>query len=217
MIDIKSAFRPLTQLPGYRTGEAPFPVRRLQQSITIAAFAISTLILVVMSVLTGVEVFMRYFFDQPLGWNVNFTEQYLMVGLTFFGVTVAYRTAAHVAVASVYDRLPASTRKLVLLLSQAVIIAAVLPVMLNGAVAAGLSFGLNETPAVGGSELPFNYGLWKSLVPIGSALLIITVLIDFVRELCADWSGPITEVTRPTMQTEVRAQTTTETDGGSRP
>lgn len=217
MTDIKSALRPLTQLPGYRTGEAPLPLRRIQQAITMSAFAISALILIVMSVLTGIEVFMRYFFDQPLGWNVNFTEQYLMVGLTFFGITVAYRTAAHVAVASVYDRLPATTRKLVLLLSQAVIIAAVLPVMLNGAVAAGLSFGLNEAPAVGGSELPLNYGLWKSLVPIGSALLIVTVLIDFVRELCADWSGPITEVTRPTMQTEVRAQINAEADGGSRP
>lgn len=213
----KSAFTPLTQLPGYRSGEAPLPLRRIQQTITISAFAISTLLLTAMSVLTSIEVFMRYFFDQPLGWNVNFTEQYLMVGLTFFGITVAYRTAAHVAVASVYDRFPATTRKLVLLLSQAIIITAVLPVMLNGAVAAGLSFGLNETPAVGGSELPLNYGLWKSLVPIGSALLIVTVLIDFVRELCADWSGPITEVTRPTMQTEVRLQTTTEADGGARP
>lgn len=217
MTDFTSAFTPLTQLPGYRSGEAPLPLRRIQQTITMAAFAFSALILTVMSVLTGIEVFMRYFFDRPLGWNVNFTEQYLMVGLTFFGITVAYRTAAHVAVASVYDRLPAATRKLVLLLSQAVIIAAVLPVMLNGAVAAGLSFGLNETPAVGGSELPLNYGLWKSLVPIGSALLILTVLIDFVRELCANWSTPITEVTRPAMQTDGRAHTTAEAEGGSRP
>lgn len=208
MTDLKSVFRPLTELPGYRTGEAPHGLRRIQQTITMISFVVSALILTVMSVLTGIEVFMRYFFDQPLGWNVNFTEQYLMVGLAFFGVTVAYRTAAHVAVASIYDRLPARTKKLVLLLSQAVIIAAVLPVLLNGAVAAGLSFGLNETPAVGGSELPLNYGLWKSLVPIGSALFIATVLIDFVRELCNDWSGPITDVTRPNRQTE--------TEGGAR-
>lgn len=202
MTDLKSAFRPLTQLPGYRTGEAPVLLSRIQQSITMISFITSAAILTIMSVLTGVEVFMRYFFDRPLGWNVNFTEQYLMVGLAFFGVTVAYRLAAHVAVASLYERLPERTRKWVLLLSQAVIISAVLPVMLNGAVAAGISFGLNETPAVGGSELPLNYGLWKSLVPIGSALFIVTVLIDFARELCGSWSGPITDVTRPKMQTE---------------
>lgn len=202
MTDFKSVFRPLTQLPGYRTGEAPLPLRRIQQTITMIAFIISAVILTVMTVLTGVEVFMRYFFDLPLGWNVNFTEQYLMVGLAFFGVTVAYRLAAHVAVASIYDRLPERAKKLVQLLSQAVIIAAVLPVLLNGAVAAGISFGLNETPAVGGSELPLNYGLWKSLVPIGSALLITTVLIDFLRELCSDWSGPVTDVTRPNRQSE---------------
>lgn len=216
MTDFKSTFAPLTQLPGYRSGEAPLPLRRIQQTITMAAFATSAAILTVMSILTGVEVFMRYFFDQPLGWNVNFTEQYLMVGLTFFGITVAYRTAAHVAVASIYDRLPATPRKLVLLLCQAVIIAAVLPVMFNGAVAADLSFGLDETPAVGGSELPLNYGLWKSLVPIGSALLVVTVLIDFVRELCASWSTPITEVTRPTMQTDVGTLTTTVAEEGAR-
>lgn len=202
MPDFTSVFRPLTQLPGYRTGEAPLVLRRIQQTITMLAFIVSAVILTVMSVLTGVEVFMRYFFDRPLGWNVNFTEQYLMVGLAFFGVTVAYRLAAHVAVASIYDRLPERTKKLVLLLSQAVIIAAVLPVLRNGAVAAGISFGLNETPAVGGSELPLNYGLWKSLVPLGSALFIATVLIDFIRELCSDWSGPITDVTRPNRQTE---------------
>lgn len=202
MPDFTSVFRPLTQLPGYRTGEAPLVLRRIQQTITMLAFIVSAVILTVMSVLTGIEVFMRYFFDRPLGWNVNFTEQYLMVGLAFFGVTVAYRLAGHVAVASIYDRLPERTKKLVLLLSQAVIIAAVLPVLLNGAVAAGISFGLNETPAVGGSELPLNYGLWKSLVPLGSALFIATVLIDFIRELCSDWSGPITDVTRPNRQTE---------------
>ncbi|GAA1533674.1 TRAP transporter small permease [Brevibacterium picturae] len=202
MPDFTSVFRPLTQLPGYRSGEAPLPLRRVQQTITMISFLISAVILTVMSVLTGIEVFMRYFFDRPLGWNVNFTEQYLMVGLAFFGVTVAYRLAGHVAVASIYDRLPDRTKKLVQLLSQAVIITAVLPVLVNGAVAAGISFGLNETPAVGGSELPLNYGLWKSLVPIGSALFIATVLIDFVRELCSDWSGPITDVTRPNRQTE---------------
>lgn len=204
MTDFKSAFRPLMELPGYRTGEAPVLFRRIQQSITTISFIISAMILTVMSVLTGIEVFLRYFFDRPLGWNVNFTEQYLMVGLAFFGVTVAYRLAAHVAVASLYERLPERTKKLVLLLSQAVIVAAVLPVLLNGAVAAGLSFGLNETPAVGGSELPLNYGLWKSLVPIGSALFIVSILIDFVRELCGSWSGPITDVTRPNMQTETK-------------
>lgn len=202
MTDFIRVFQLLTELPGYRAGEASLPLRRVQQTITISAFTISALILTVMSVLTGVEVFMRYFFDLPLGWNVNFTEQYLMVGLAFFGVTVAYRTGAHVAVASVYDRLPAQTRKMVLLLSQAVIIAAVLPVLVNGAVAAGLSFELNETPAVGGSELPLSYGLWKSLVPIGSALLIATVFIDFVRELCSSWDGPQTEVARPNLQSQ---------------
>jgi TRAP-type C4-dicarboxylate transport system permease small subunit len=194
MPDFRTALLPLTDLPGYRRGEAPTSLRRVQQLITLIACAISAVVLTAMAVLTGVEVFMRYFFDQPLGWNVNFTEQYLMVALAFFGATVAYRTGAHVAVSSVYDRLPARLRKLVLLIAQLVIIGAVLPVMVNGAIAAELAFELNETPAVGGSELPLSYGLWKSLVPVGSALLIVTVLIDFIRELTGSWTGPLTEV-----------------------
>lgn len=194
MTNFRTAFRPLTELPGYRPGEAPNFLRRTQVAITIAAFAISALLLTLMAALTGVEVFMRYFFAKPLGWNVNFTEQYLMVGLAFFGITVAYRTGAHVAVASVYDRFPPRTKKAILVLSQAVIIAAALPILINGAVAAGFAFELNETPAVGGSELPISYGLWKSMVPIGGALLVITVLIDLLRELFSPWNTPLTEV-----------------------
>lgn len=194
MTDLKTAFHPLLELPGYHQTQAPPTLRRAQQIITLAAFAISALALTAMATLTCIEVLMRYFLDRPLGWNVTFTEQYLMVGLGFLGLTVGYRTGGHVAVASIYDRLPLRGRKAVIMVAQVVMVASTIPLFISGIIAAQLSFGLHETPAVGGAELPLNYGLWKSLVPIGTGLFILTVLIDLIREIFDRGRGPVTEV-----------------------
>lgn len=194
MTYLKTTLRPLLELPGYGEAQAPPALRHSQQAITLAAFAVAPLAMAVMAILTCIEVLMRYFLDNPLGWNVNFTEQYLMVGLSFLGLTVGYRTGGHVAVASIYDRLPPRGRKTVMMVAQAVMIASCIPIFISGFTAAQLSLGLNETPAVGGAELPLNYGLWKSLVPIGTGLFILTVLIDLIRESFSRERGPITEV-----------------------
>lgn len=183
-----------TELPvGYRSQDHPV-LDTIQNVLAWTGAFVGGVTLIAMVVLTSVEVIMRYFFTRPLGWNVAFTEQYLMVGLAFIGLTVAYRTGAHVAVLSFYERFSGRTRKVIMLFTHVLIMFGMALIVWNGAVAAWHAFSFNEVPPPGGSELPLPSGLWRSLVPIGAGMFFINIAVDFYRELTAPWNEPVTEV-----------------------
>ncbi len=63
-----------------------------------------------MAAIVGAQVFSRYVLNHSLFWSEELARV-LLIGLTFFGATVAYYRKAHPGVDGVYRRLPPLGRK----------------------------------------------------------------------------------------------------------
>lgn len=177
---------------GYETDDHP-SLDRIQNAISYSAGIIAGLALVIMVAITCVEVFSRLVFDQPLGWNVSFTERNLLVGGAFFGIVTAYRTGSHVAVTSVFGALPHNVQK-ALQIATHVIVSVIFALLFwfglqatLGAAAAG------EIPPKGATELPIPEWIWRSFIPLGSIMALVIAVIDLYREVTAPWSELATD------------------------
>src|SRR5699024_1863059 len=106
---------------GYRTGDHA-RLDAVQNAISAVCAVIAGAAIVVIAVLTTVEVATSTFVDTPLGWNVGFVVQYLMMAVAFFGTVTAYRTGAHVAVVTIFEKASETVRKLMLVVVYAVTI-----------------------------------------------------------------------------------------------
>lgn len=172
---------------GYITKEHP-GLDRIQNGISFAAGMIAGLSIVTMAVLTCVEVFSRLVIGQPLGWNVAFTERYLLVAGAFFGIVTAYRAGAHVAVASIFSTLPFNVRKILQLATHTIVAIIFALLFWYGLQATLNSAQMGEIPPVGATELSIPEWIWRSFVPLGSAMAFIIAVIDLYREITSRWS-----------------------------
>ena len=80
-------------------------LRRLVDGFAIVASVISGVVLLMVMVTIGVDVFLRNVRGAPLGGVVEWSEVGLVV-LAFLGIGAAQRTDSHIAVTSVFQRLP---------------------------------------------------------------------------------------------------------------
>src|SRR5699024_1681087 len=106
-------------------------------------------------VLTVIEVFMRAVLQSPLGWNIGFSERYLMVAIAFFGLVTAYRTGSHIAVASLFGKFPPVVQKLLMLLAQVIIFITFLLLFLAGVEATSFSISIGERVPPGMADIPW--------------------------------------------------------------
>lgn len=74
------------------------------------------LVLVLMVVFIGSQVFTRYVFGQPLDWTEE-VSRHLMIWLVFVGGALVYRRGAHISIDLLPNRLPPAGRALVQLLA----------------------------------------------------------------------------------------------------
>ncbi len=177
---------------GYLTESHP-RLDRVQNGISMLCAAISGAAIVVITTLTVLEVFTRTVFSAPLGWNVGFVEQYLMMAIAFFGTVTAYRSGAHVAVVTIFERTPEPVRKMLLVLAYLIILGGLVLLMYSGTRAAYFSFITGEMPPPGMAELPWPTWWWKSIIPVASTLGVVVVAIDLYRELAAPRTRVVTD------------------------
>ncbi|WP_068396936.1 TRAP transporter small permease [Kribbia dieselivorans] len=177
---------------GYETKDHP-RLDRIQNGISAICASIAGLAVVLIVILTVAEVVTRTLFNHPLGWNVGFVEQYLMVAIAFFGTVTAYRAGAHIAVATVFNAFPGPVRKAILLCVHLIVLAGLLLLVFGGGRAAAFSLSIHEAPPPGMAELPWPTWWWKSIIPVAATLGAIVVAIDAVRELTSPWSAPSTD------------------------
>jgi TRAP-type C4-dicarboxylate transport system permease small subunit len=85
--------------------------------------AFSMILLVLMVVIVGVSVFLRYILHSPLIAGMNIATL-MLVWMTFFGASAIYKDKAHIAVAFIVDRLSPILRKVALTVVYAIIAAA---------------------------------------------------------------------------------------------
>ena len=167
---------------GYVTVDHP-RLDRVQNAISAVCATISALAIATLAVLTTVEVIARAAFDSPLGWNVGFVEQYLMMSIAFFGTVTAYRSGAHVAVVTIFERLPAAARKLLLIVTYLLILVSLALLIYSGTRAAHFSFVTGQASPPGMAELSWPTWWWKSIIPIAASLGLVVVIIDLYREM----------------------------------
>ena len=150
-------------------------------STTLAATSIA-----LMALLMIVEVALRYFFAAPLGWNVSFIQQYLMIGLVFLGLSYAYRSGSHISVDLLYDRGSPRLRKLMNFGSSIIMLITLGLIIWASLLATYDSWRLGEIPPPGGAELTWPTWTWRALIPLGATLMWVEVLYkmanDFFRE-----------------------------------
>ncbi|TGD37065.1 TRAP transporter small permease [Brevibacterium aurantiacum] len=169
---------------GYETDDHP-RLDKVENAISYAAGITAGFALVLMVVITCVEVFSRAVFGQPLGWNVSFTERYLLVGAAFFGIVTAYRTGAHVAVTSIFGLLPPGVQKTLQIVTHAMVAVIFALLFWYGLQAALSAAATGEIPPKGATELPIPEWIWRAFIPLGSIMGMTIAVIDLYREIVA--------------------------------
>lgn len=177
---------------GYITDDHP-RLDRIQNSISAFCAVVAGIAIVVIATLTTVEVVTRNFFASPLGWNVGLVEQYLMMAIAFFGTVTAYRSGAHVAVVTLFEKASEPARKLLLVLTYLIVLAGLALLIYSGIQAAQFSFVTNEMPPPGMAELPWPTWWWKSIIPVAASLGFVVVAIDLFREITAPLTRLVTD------------------------
>lgn len=177
---------------GYLTGEYP-RLERMQNTISAVCGYAAGLAITVMVVLTLADVAGRTLFDSPLGWTVSFIETHLMLAAAFFGMVAAYRSGAHVAVASVYNRFSLRIQKLLMLMSHSIVALGFTVLLIAGTQDTLFALETGQQALPGGADLPIPAAVWKAYIPIASALGLVLVLVDLFRELLSPWDQPSTD------------------------
>ena len=139
-------------------------LNRLEEYLTAALLAAMTL-------LTFVQVVLRYVFDSGLIWALEATT-YLFGWLVLIGISIGIRTNTHIAVDLLSQRLPPRARQLVAL------IAVGLSLLYAGLMCYG-SWTLIDQLRIFGSlahDIPLPRWILLSSLPIGFALLGLRLL-----------------------------------------
>lgn len=177
---------------GYLTEESP-RLDRIQNAISAVCGVTAGIAVIAIVLLTLSEVIARVIFSAPQGWSVTFIENYLMTATAFFGIVTAYRSGAHVAVVSLFNKLGPVPRKALLVIAYLVVILGMASIGIAGLSATIFSWTTGEAPVPGSAELRIPSWLWRSIVPVSMFLGIVVVLIDLIREASSSWSGPVTD------------------------
>lgn len=177
---------------GYLTDDHP-KLDRFQNAISGGCGTIAAISVLAMAIVTLAEIAARSVLSSPLGWSVSFVENILLPAAAFFGIVTAYRSGAHVAVVSIFERMNTAGRKASLLLSYVLLLIGFGALTVSGLMAALFAFQNGEGPAPGSAELLIPDGIWKSMVPISMGLGFVLVAIDLWREITAPWSRVATD------------------------
>lgn len=156
---------------------------RVYNAIAAGSRYATYLTIIAMLLVMCAEVVMRYLAGSPLGWNISLIEKVLLPGMVFLGLPWSYAIGAHVTADMVYDRLPASARSVCRLVTFVLLVACAAMLTYAGARLAIDAYELGSIPPPLSSQLPIPTWIWRSLMPLGSALMIVLLLIDARRFL----------------------------------
>ncbi|MEV0064555.1 TRAP transporter small permease [Nocardia sp. NPDC050718] len=177
---------------GYLTAEHP-TLDRVQNMISAVSAVIAGVSIVAMVLITLADVVARSLFESPLGWSVSFIEMYLLTAAAFFGIVTAYRSGAHIAVVSLFNRTPPRGQKLLMIFAYLVVLVGLCALGWAGLMATVFAVEISEGPVPGSSELPIPGWLMWSIVPVSTGLGVILVVIDLARELFSPWDRTATD------------------------
>lgn len=176
---------------GYMTTDHP-RLDRVQNAMSGVCAWIAGIATVLLTVLTLASVVSREVFSDPMAWSVSATEKYLLPMIAFFGVVTAYRTATHIAVSSIFDKLGPRVQKVILLVIHAIVLLVFVGLLVGGGIMAldAYRFGFHILP--GSADLATADWTWRIIVPISAVLGTVVVALDLYREAITPWDRPYT-------------------------
>lgn len=148
-----------------------YPVSRFLNSIGAWALLGITL-------LTGVDVFLRYFFARPIKGTYELTELVLCV-LVFFGLGYTAANHGNVSVPLVVSRLPRRPRAIIVSIGCFLSMGLIFVMAWRGFVQAGIYRHQNLTSAI--LQIPVYPLLF--VVALGCGVLFLVLLADFLEAL----------------------------------
>lgn len=124
-----------------------------------------------MTILTFIQVILRYIFGTGLVWSLEATT-YAFAWLVLIGMSYCVRERAHIAVDLVVDRLPAATRRFVALTAIGLCVAYCGFMIYGGAIFVDALVTLGNNAR----DVPLPRWFLTSILPIGFGLLAIRFL-----------------------------------------
>lgn len=129
------------------------------------------LFLALMTVLTALQVLLRYVFNTGLIWSLEATS-YSFAWLVLLGMAYGVRTRAHIAVDLVMSRLEGRVLKAATALALAICVAYSLLMLYGGSVLVARLVDLGNEAR----DLPIKRWVLTGMIPIGFALLALRFL-----------------------------------------
>jgi TRAP-type C4-dicarboxylate transport system permease small subunit len=162
-------------------------------SMAIAGICFATIVLI-----TATDVAMRYIFNAPLVWAYQLISNYLMVTVFFLALAATQRHGQNIGVDMVVRRLPERLR------AGLAAICLLLMIVYIGLLAyAGWSVFIDAW--TGGDVLAgvIAWPRWPGmlLVPVGSVLLLVRLLVELAANACAAIAGDLDRATHRQMRT----------------
>lgn len=140
--------------------------------------ALIVILLSLMSILIGVQVFMRYVMGDSLTWSEELAR-YCFIWCTYLGVSYAVKTKVHICVEAAVNQLPATLHKWSRIIVHIVFIIFALLVVKEGYALSMKIFKFGQTS----SSLGIPMG-WIYLAPtVGFGLVIIRLVQEIYKEL----------------------------------
>lgn len=136
------------------------------------------ILLSVMSLLIGAQVFMRYVMHDSLTWSEELAR-YCFIWATYLGVSCAVKHKAHICVEALTERLPLAARHYATILSHLLFIVFAVMVMKEGYALTAKVFGFGQKSSAMGLPMGYVY-----LAPtVGFGLVIIRLLQSIYQEI----------------------------------
>ncbi len=135
-------------------------------------------LLSLMSILIGVQVFMRYVMHDSLAWSEELAR-YCFIWATYIGVSYGVKKNAHIAVEAATDRLSATLKPYARILSHVIFIVFAALVMKEGYALTLKIFAFGQKSSAMGLPMGYMY-----LAPtIGFGLVILRLLQKILEEM----------------------------------
>ncbi|MFZ5946228.1 MAG: TRAP transporter small permease [Bacillota bacterium] len=153
----------------------PIGIRYFWDNIEVSICLISMLLV---TVITFAQVVGRYVFSHSFGWSEEISR-FLVVWITFGGSAYAFRKGAHIGVTALINKIPGRYRFYVYLMTRLITIFFFIVLGYHGLLHTMQQIANGQVAPA--TRLPI--AIPYSAVPIGSALVIIRLLDQTVREL----------------------------------
>jgi TRAP-type C4-dicarboxylate transport system permease small subunit len=153
-------------------------IRKLAYPISKTLNSLGAWALLGITLLTGLDVFLRYFFARPIKGTYELTEVVLCV-LVFFGLAYTAANKGNVSVPLVVSRMPQRARALVTGVGCLLSMALVFVMAWRGFVQAMIYRNQNLTSAI------FHFPIFPLLfvVALGCGVLFLILLADFLEAI----------------------------------